>query len=72
MCGRYNLIADADEAVRPLHERMPVILHPDDYGTWLDPEQHDPAVLQLRVAALSVEVAELLPGEPESGESAKP
>jgi putative SOS response-associated peptidase YedK len=23
--------------LRPLHDRMPVILHPDDYDRWLDP-----------------------------------
>lgn len=26
-----------NEVMRPLHDRMPVILHPDDYSLWLDP-----------------------------------
>jgi putative SOS response-associated peptidase YedK len=26
----------ANELVRPLHDRMPVILRPEDYGAWLD------------------------------------
>ncbi len=26
-----------NELVAPLHNRMPVILEPEDYGTWLDP-----------------------------------
>ncbi len=28
----------ANELCRPLHERMPVILDPDDYDRWLDPQ----------------------------------
>jgi putative SOS response-associated peptidase YedK len=27
----------ANELLRPVHDRMPVILAPEDYGTWLDP-----------------------------------
>jgi putative SOS response-associated peptidase YedK len=27
----------ANELMRPFHDRMPVILAPADYGTWLDP-----------------------------------
>jgi putative SOS response-associated peptidase YedK len=30
------LTTDANEVLRPVHDRMPVILHPDDYGLWLD------------------------------------
>jgi putative SOS response-associated peptidase YedK len=26
----------ANELVRPFHDRMPVILRPEDYDTWLD------------------------------------
>ncbi len=29
----------ANEVVAPLHDRMPVILDPDDYDLWLDPGQ---------------------------------
>ena len=28
----------ANEAIAPLHNRMPVVLGPDDWATWLDPE----------------------------------
>lgn len=28
---------DANDTVRPIHDRMPVILRPADYGLWLDP-----------------------------------
>jgi putative SOS response-associated peptidase YedK len=31
--------------VAPIHNRMPVILHPKDFGTWLDPDA-DPDELQ--------------------------
>jgi putative SOS response-associated peptidase YedK len=32
---------DAVGVIRDLHHRMPVILHPDAYGPWLDPDTHD-------------------------------
>ena len=31
------LTTNANEVVKPLHERMPVILSPGDYDAWLDP-----------------------------------
>ena len=31
------LTTDANDLVRPIHDRMPVILAPEDYGQWLDP-----------------------------------
>ena len=40
------LVTDANEVIRPIHDRMPVILDPDDYRTWLDPGLHDPAKLK--------------------------
>jgi putative SOS response-associated peptidase YedK len=40
------ITTDANDAVRPLHDRMPVILDPRDYGRWLDPAAVDPGVLQ--------------------------
>jgi putative SOS response-associated peptidase YedK len=32
------LTTTPNELMRPLHDRMPVILHPDDYDLWLDPQ----------------------------------
>ncbi len=32
---------DANETLRPLHDRMPVILHEEDYDRWLDPKIDD-------------------------------
>jgi putative SOS response-associated peptidase YedK len=36
---------DANETLRPLHDRMPVILREDDYDRWLDPKIQDPTEL---------------------------
>lgn len=30
------LTTEANDVLRPVHDRMPVILHPDDYDLWLD------------------------------------
>jgi putative SOS response-associated peptidase YedK len=30
------LTTEANEVLRPVHDRMPVILHPDEYEVWLD------------------------------------
>jgi putative SOS response-associated peptidase YedK len=34
-----------NELMAPIHDRMPVILMPEDYPRWLDPNEHDPADL---------------------------
>ncbi len=36
------LTTEANELLRPLHDRMPVILRPDAYRRWLDAEEADP------------------------------
>lgn len=40
------LTTAANGLVEPLHDRMPVILHPDDYFLWLNHNVHDPQQLQ--------------------------
>jgi putative SOS response-associated peptidase YedK len=40
------LTTEANDLVRPVHERMPVILGPDAFGPWLDPAVRDPAALR--------------------------
>jgi len=35
----------ANGAMKPLHDRMPVIVAPNDYARWLSPEPNDPALL---------------------------
>ena len=37
----------ANDAIRPLHDRMPVVLPPDDWPTWLSPEAADPVALRV-------------------------
>jgi len=40
------LTTDANELVRPIHDRMPVILEPTDYDRWLDPSMREPQGLE--------------------------
>ena len=40
------LTTPPNELLRPLHDRMPVILHPDRYDLWLDRSVDQPEVLQ--------------------------
>jgi putative SOS response-associated peptidase YedK len=40
------LTTAANDLVRPVHDRMPVILHPADYDLWLDRHAQKPALLQ--------------------------
>ncbi|GAB4216494.1 MAG: SOS response-associated peptidase [Synechococcales cyanobacterium] len=40
------LNTSANSLMRPLHERMPVILHPHHYDLWLDPQVRDPHLVQ--------------------------
>jgi putative SOS response-associated peptidase YedK len=40
------LTTEANDVLRPVHERMPVILDPKDYNLWLDPSPQKPEALQ--------------------------
>ena len=53
------LTTDANELIRPLHNRMPVIIDRKDFDLWLDPEAQDPAAL----------LALLVPAPPEEMET---
>ncbi len=35
------IVTEANEVLKPIHDRMPVILEPGDYNTWLDPANQD-------------------------------
>ena len=39
------IVTSANEAVSPIHDRMPVIPDPADYVLWLDPDVDDPVEL---------------------------
>lgn len=40
------ITTDANELMKPLHDRMPVILDPRDYERWMDPHPQDPKYLE--------------------------
>jgi putative SOS response-associated peptidase YedK len=39
------LTTEANEVLHPVHDRMPVILHPDDYPLWLDGDERERVLL---------------------------
>lgn len=39
------ITTEANRTLQAMHDRMPVILSPDDFEKWLDPERTDPAQL---------------------------
>jgi putative SOS response-associated peptidase YedK len=41
----------ANAALEDLHDRMPVVLSPNDYARWLDPAIQEPAQLQYLLRA---------------------
>lgn len=43
-----GIMTDCNEAIRPVHDRMPVLLHPDEYDQWLHGSFDDIAALQAR------------------------
>ena len=44
------LTLEANAVVRPVHGRMPVLLRPEDFDAWLDPEETDPRKLSRLLA----------------------
>jgi len=40
------LTTQANEVLRPVHDRMPVILHPDDYELWLEIDERKIALVR--------------------------
>ena len=40
------IITDASELVKDVHNRMPLILKPEAYDEWLDPENKEPAKIE--------------------------
>lgn len=53
----------ANELLRPLHERMPVILVPNDYGQWLAPTAKPEELLPLLASSDTPEL-EIVPANP--------
>jgi putative SOS response-associated peptidase YedK len=46
----------ANELVAPVHDRMPVILAPEDHARWLDPSEGDGRALLRPYPAAELEV----------------
>jgi putative SOS response-associated peptidase YedK len=55
------LTTDANDLLRPLHDRMPVILDPKDFDLWLDPKIDDAAKLQSLLVPHAVDGFEAFP-----------
>lgn len=55
------ITTDANELIRPLHDRMPVILPSDFHEVWLDPSVQDKDVLAPMLKPFSSESMELYP-----------
>lgn len=54
----------ANETIRPLHDRMPVVLEPEDWGIWLAPEDADPVALHVlldRPPEVEIDITEVSP-----------
>jgi putative SOS response-associated peptidase YedK len=45
------ITAPANELVRPIHDRMPVVIAPADYDRWLHPDPLPPQMLQDMIAS---------------------
>src|SRR6185503_5984301 len=52
---------DANEGVRPLHDRMPLVIEPRDFDLWLDPHVTDPQRLQRLLKPFAAEEFTLHP-----------
>jgi putative SOS response-associated peptidase YedK len=46
LCTSTIITTDANELVKPIHDRMPVITAAGKYDRWLDPENQDSSALQ--------------------------
>jgi len=55
------IVTDATEALRDIHDRMPVILSPEHYDTWMDPGLTDPVQLKPLLAPYPSELMEAYP-----------
>jgi len=55
------LTTDSNELIRPLHDRMPVILDPASFDLWLDPAVDDRARLQELLLPYDGSVMETVP-----------
>ncbi len=55
------LTTEANDLMRPIHDRMPVIIQPQDYGAWLDPGVTDAQLVRALAGEYPVEAMEAYP-----------
>lgn len=55
------IVTAANERVRPIHDRMPVILDPVNYKAWLDPATKDPEIMKSLLKPCPDEAVDLYP-----------
>jgi putative SOS response-associated peptidase YedK len=55
------ITTEANELMRPVHNRMPVILDPQDYGRWLDRDRQDPQEVLPLLRPYPAEKMQLIP-----------
>jgi len=55
------ITTDANDVVSPIHNRMPVILHPEDYELWLDPDFDEKEPLTTLLKPYPAEAMEAYP-----------
>ncbi|MBD2234518.1 SOS response-associated peptidase [Phormidium tenue] len=55
------LTTAANELMEPIHTRMPVILAPEDYAAWLDPDYYQPQTLQGMLCPYEAEAMDRYP-----------
>lgn len=55
------IVTEANDVLKPIHDRMPVILSPLDYEAWLDPGLKDKQALQALLRPYPPEAMEAFP-----------
>ena len=55
------LTVSSNSLIRTIHDRMPVIIRPEDYPLWLDWETVDPAIVKPLCVACPPELLEMYP-----------
>jgi len=55
------LTCPPNELMADIHNRMPVILHPEDYATWLDRDNQNPAVIMPLMVPFEADAMEAVP-----------
>ncbi len=58
------LTTNANKLIEPLHDRMPVILHPAEYSLWLDRSVTDPEKLKTLYQPYPADLMEMWPVSP--------